>query len=236
MIDSRLSHSELLRFFASVPLFHGLEKSTLLSLCQVCQIRRVSKGHVFFRRGDSAEFMYLIYAGSVTEFASGPNELELVVKVRRSGDYFGEMGMLIDEPHLVTSIATHSHTTVVIIPRSEFLYRVRTEEKIMKHLFKTLAERLKRSSERLIAHTYMDANSYLAYSLLRQEKEEGNQGFVKVSQEFLAQRCGLARQTVARILGEWRRDGWISTGRGKIEIKNRTALNELVLDAVIEGS
>ena len=44
------------------------------------------------------------------------------------------------------------------------------------------------------------------------------------SQEEVAQRTGLTRQTVARFLGEWRRNGWLLTGRGQIELLDRAAL------------
>ena len=42
----------------------------------------------------------------------------------------------------------------------------------------------------------------------------------------LAQRLGVARQTVAKILGRWRRAGWIITGRGKLVLLNRAALRK----------
>jgi DNA-binding transcriptional regulator YhcF (GntR family) len=62
---------------------------------------------------------------------------------------------------------------------------------------------------------------------------------VTISQEDLAQRTGLARQTVAKTLGQWRRAGWLVTGRGKILLLNHAALrqkaeetNDLAAEAV----
>ena len=42
----------------------------------------------------------------------------------------------------------------------------------------------------------------------------------------MRQRLGLARQTVANILGKWRRFGWLITGRGRIMVLRRDALQE----------
>ena len=53
---------------------------------------------------------------------------------------------------------------------------------------------------------------------------EGDKGYVTTSQEELANGTGLIRQTVAKALGKWRRDGWLKTGRGRIVILNRKAL------------
>jgi CRP-like cAMP-binding protein len=52
-------------------------------------------------------------------------------------------------------------------------------------------------------------------------------GYVTISQDELAQRTGLIRQTVAKVLGKWRRAGWLITGRGRILIVDKKALREL---------
>ncbi|HEX9018772.1 MAG TPA: helix-turn-helix domain-containing protein, partial [Anaerolineaceae bacterium] len=49
-------------------------------------------------------------------------------------------------------------------------------------------------------------------------------GYITISQEELAQRSGLIRQTVAKTLGQWRRKGWLLTGRGHIVLLNQNAL------------
>jgi hypothetical protein len=46
-------------------------------------------------------------------------------------------------------------------------------------------------------------------------------------QEELAYSTGLIRQTVAKALGVWRRGGWLLTGRGRIVILNRKALESV---------
>jgi CRP/FNR family transcriptional regulator len=69
--------------------------------------------------------------------------------------------------------------------------------------------------------------------LLQLDQQADNDGVIKVTQEDLAQYVGLARQTVAQTLGEWRRVGWVETGRVRIEIKNREALERLASE--IEG-
>ncbi|MGI8552359.1 MAG: helix-turn-helix domain-containing protein, partial [Dehalococcoidia bacterium] len=43
----------------------------------------------------------------------------------------------------------------------------------------------------------------------------------------LADQVGAARQTVSRILNEWRRQGLIDTGRGEIRILNPEELRRL---------
>jgi CRP-like cAMP-binding protein len=54
-----------------------------------------------------------------------------------------------------------------------------------------------------------------------------DKGYLTLSQDELAQRSGLTRQTVTTILGGWRRRGWLLTGRGHIVLLNRHELSLL---------
>jgi CRP-like cAMP-binding protein len=59
------------------------------------------------------------------------------------------------------------------------------------------------------------------------DQQTADRGYVTISQDELAQRTGLTRQTVARFLGDWRRQNYLITGRGRIMILQREALKNL---------
>ena len=61
----------------------------------------------------------------------------------------------------------------------------------------------------------------------KNQEQEKDKGYITISQDELAHHTGLIRQTVAKALGQWRRSGWLITGRGRILILNRKALEEL---------
>ena len=230
MAKPRVSATDLLLFLKRVPLLVGLNDAALAPLASACRIEHVPKDSVIFSRGDPAEAMYIVRSGIVAEFAGGPNELEIVIKERRDSDFFGEMGMLLDEPHLVTTVAMRA-SELIVIPHDEFLRLVRSESSVMQYLLKIFARRLKIAGEQLTAYAFLDAPARLAYMILRLEREEGSKGSVTVSQEDLAHRCGLARQTVARILGEWRAASWIITRRGSIQVVDRASLSNVMRES-----
>ena len=230
MSKPRVSETELLVLLKRTPLLAGLNDRVLAVLAKSCRIEPIPKDAVVFSRGDPAQAVFIVRSGIVAEFAGGPNELEIVIKERREGDFFGEMGILLDEPYLVTTVAIRP-SILVAIPRDEFQRLLISESSLTQYLLKTFARRLKISGEQLTAYAFLDAPARLAYMVLRLEQDEGGRGFITVSQEDLAQRCGLARQTVARILGEWRNTNWIITRRGKIEVVNRSMLNNVMRES-----
>jgi CRP/FNR family transcriptional regulator, cyclic AMP receptor protein len=230
MPQARVSPADLLSFLKQVPLLAELDDATLTELAHVCRVERVAKDAVIFSRGDPTEAVYIIRSGTVAEYAGGPNELEIVIKERREGDFFGEMGILLGEPYLVTTVTMRA-SELVVIPRDEFMRLIRSQPSITQYLLGIFARRLKISGEQLTAYAFLDAPARLAYMLLRLESDEGGSGSITVSQEDLAQRCGLARQTVARILGEWRQADWIMTRRGSIRIVDRTSLTAVMSES-----
>jgi CRP-like cAMP-binding protein len=95
------------------------------------------------------------------------------------------------------------------------------------------ATRLQISSEREGALVFMDAQARLAHLLLELDKQEVETGYITISQDELAHRTGLIRQTVAKALGNWRRKGYLLTGRGRIVLLNHKALRELENQLII---
>jgi CRP-like cAMP-binding protein len=62
---------------------------------------------------------------------------------------------------------------------------------------------------------------------LELEQQEKDAGYITISQDELAHRTGLIRQTVAKTLGKWRRQGLLLTGRGRIVLLDYKTLKEL---------
>jgi CRP-like cAMP-binding protein len=150
----------------------------------------------------------------------------MMINTMRPGDIFGELGILTARPRSTSAIA-HVDTDLWAIPAEVFLRIVDAEPSLARRLLKITAERLQRSGEREGALAFLDAQARLARFLLELEEKEQDKGYVTISQEELAHHTGLIRQTVAKALGKWRRAGWLITGRGRILILNRKALEDL---------
>jgi CRP/FNR family cyclic AMP-dependent transcriptional regulator len=214
----------MISFLRGVPLFEGLNETGLTSLALVGRIRRLSKGTILFDQASHADHAYVVRSGCIDLVLSTPDGRELVINSMRQGDIFGELGVLTGESRSAGAVAREP-SEIVSIPRDEFLAELEKEPKLMRRMLETTSQRLRMSSERESALAFMDAPSRLARVLLQlSEQERRDQDLLTISQEDLAQHVGATRQTVAGILGRWRRRGWIITGRGKIMLVDRNAL------------
>ena len=210
-----------------MPLFADLNDRALTALARASRAWRVPKGKTLFNQSDPAEAVYVVRSGCVAILLGSLDGRELVINEMRAGDCFGELALVTGQPRSTSAVAREA-SEVISIPREAFLAELEAEPKLMRHVLETTARRLRVSSERESALAFLDAPARLAQVLLRLDRQVSTDGYMTISQEELAQRVGLARQTVAKTLGQWRRAGWLLTGRGKIVLLNRAALRRQV--------
>jgi len=196
----------------------------------------VPRGSYLFFQGDPADALYVVRSGSVAILLSSPDGRELVINEMRPGDCFGELAPLTGLPRSAGAVA-RVDSDVLAIPSAAFRAVLDSEPSprageaetgsLARRLLETLARRLQESTIREGAMAFLDAEARLARILLKLDEQASERGYVTISQEELAQRAGLTRQTVAKALGRWRRRGWLVTGRGHIVVFNHGALQQL---------
>lgn len=201
-------------------------------LARASKFLQVAKGKILFFQSDPSEFAYIVRSGNISIVLNSPDGRDMVINEMRPGDIFGELGILTAQPRSTSAMA-RADSDILVIRSEAFLRVIDSEPQLARRILEITAQRLQRSGAREGALAFMDAQARLARLLLELEKEEKAKGYVTISQEELAQRTGLTRQTVAKALGKWRRTGWLITGRGRILILNHGALAELEKDLVI---
>ena len=216
----RVSIPSLLR---GASLFRGVSGPALARLEAASRLRRLARGQLLFNQGDAADAFFLVCSGSIDLGLDSANGRELVINEMRTGDGFGELGLITGQPRSTSAVARQD-SVVLAIPRRDFMAVLADEPALAQNLLRTMADRLGTSSEREGALAFLNAPSRLARVLLLLDRQARAEGYITSSQEDLGRRVGLARQTVAELLGQWRRSGWILTGRGKIVLLNRAAL------------
>ncbi len=157
----------------------------------------------------------------------------MVINEMHSGDFFGELGLLTKKSRSTSAVA-RSDSELLVFPRQVFLDVIDAEPLLARRILDLTANRLRSSSERESALAFLDAQARLARLLLQLDKQESEKGYVTISQAELAQRTGLTRQTVAKVLGRWRRAGWLITGRGRILLLRHDKFSDLEKEWLID--
>lgn len=223
---------EVLVFFAGIPLLSNLSESSRLLLARASRFKQVGKGEILFLQQDSSDSAYIVRSGEISIILNSSDGREMVINEMHSGDLFGELGILTKRSRS-TSAIVRTKGEVLVIPGQAFLQVVGSEPQFALQMLEMTAKRLQISGKRESALAFLDAQARLARLLLELEEQEKDKGYITISQDELAHHTGLIRQTVAKALGQWRRSGWLITGRGRILILNRKALEELESNLLI---
>ena len=226
MSKRALSSDQIFNCLKYSLIFDGCGEYELQKLAGDCRLRTIPKGSVVFFQADPGDALYLVISGSIAILLNSPDGRELLINEVRAGDYFGELSIITGQPRSASAVAREK-SELLVLPASAFLQVLSDQPQIVRRLLELTSQRLSASSEREAALAFLDATGRIVRTLLQLDEENIDKGYMTLSQDELAQRTGMTRQTVARILGRWRRAGWLLTGRGRIMLLNRTALEEV---------
>ncbi len=229
MMEAPLSTTTYRRYLQEVSLFAGLSAASLDELAAGCKPARIEKGKYLFFQGDAAHAVYVVYKGWIAIFLHSDDGRELVLAEMQPGYVFGENAVITGLPRSASAVA-HETTDLLRISAHAFLTVLDKEPTLSRQLLKQAARRLAEGNERARAFTFLNAGARIARVLCaldEMDQKTADKGYITVSQDELAQRTGLTRQTVARFLGDWRRQNYLITGRGRIMLLRRDALQAL---------
>jgi len=218
--------SETIKFLEDIPLFSKLGSSSVQTLARAGKFREIEKGGYVFFQSDEPEFAYVVCSGDISIVLSSADGRDMVIDEMRAGDIFGYLGILTNKNRTTSAVARKT-SQFLVIPRRSFLSVIESDHQFARRMLAHLATHLLNSRERESALAFMDAQARLARLLLELEKQGMDTGYVTISQDELAHRTGLIRQTVAKVLGTWRRNGYLLTGRGRIMLLDHKALKAI---------
>ncbi len=227
------NNTQIVEFLVQTPVFQKVEEAQLLKLTQHCKAVTFSKGSVVFRDDDPCLYVYFIYKGCVAEFVDHGCNVDVIVKLRHRYDYIGEMGALIDEPYANTAVALEN-LVLIKIPKESFIEFIYANHSAVQFIIRQLIDRLTNAAKKMINVMYLDAEGKLAFTMVRLINGGDSSQSISVTQQDLATAAGLARQTAAKILADWRAKGWISTLRGKIFINDLDTLLDIILHSEMQ--
>lgn len=219
--------SSVLDCLSTVRLFQHLDHQQLKEIVQHSKRLTLKKGYVLCKKGSPIHYFYVVLKGNVTQIVTDSNEFSTPVKIEGKGDYFGEMGILLNEGHSSTVIAV-TDLDVLCVQRNFFAELVWENHDIIQIILKSMQERLQTSAQMKIALTQMNVESRLAYLLITLYNNRSSEKFcISITQEQLANNCGIARQTVSTILNRWKKEGIIELKRGYITVLNASTLTDI---------
>jgi HD-GYP domain-containing protein (c-di-GMP phosphodiesterase class II)/CRP-like cAMP-binding protein len=132
--------TSIVDFVANNPLFYSLSKDVIQSVVSQLQERRYPSGETVVEEGSIGDCFYLIRKGNV-RVIRGTGDEELVLSELGTGEGFGEMALLIDQPRSAT-VKANGDTHLLILNRDDFVRLTRLHPALSEKMNKLLSERV----------------------------------------------------------------------------------------------
>ena len=140
-IDKKYRERSLDHHLRSVPLFASVDETFLGLLKQKVELVTFGKNQVICKQGDPADAFYLIRSGMVKVSDALPGG-EMVRTYLGRGDYFGEIGLLFNQPRNATCTALDT-VSLVKIARDDFAQMLANVQEVRQTLTQVAEARMK---------------------------------------------------------------------------------------------
>ena len=213
------------------PFFSALLPTDVGTLLTRTRLRRMLAGQVVFEKDAPGDGLYGVLSGRIAFTVGSADGKELTLNVLGSGEFFGEIALL-DGKGRSAAATARCASELLFIPRNEFLSFVRERPDMMLHIIAVVCGRLRRSTEYIADSTFLDLSRRLAKQLVVMLNGHGASpdAGLYISHAELASLLGASRERVSRLLEAWGDKGILDQGRGRLVVRDRRALEQLVGD------
>ncbi|HZR66512.1 MAG TPA: Crp/Fnr family transcriptional regulator [Terriglobales bacterium] len=221
--------------FRSSHLFQTFSPTLQQKLYKISSPASYRKGQILFAEGEAARGVFLVEEGRVKLGAESPDGKSLIVHMAIPGDIVGIPAAVSGRSYEVTAEALET-TQVRFVSRKSFVQWIevngeaglRTAEILSDIYYAAYAELrylgLSTSAEARLAR-------FLLAKTLNHNSHGANHQPVKIhmTHQHMAAVIGLSRETVTRVLSEFRRKGLVKPQNSHLTIENALGLRELVI-------
>lgn len=186
-------------------------------------------GATAFHQGDGCAHFLLVTSGTIKVLARSPTGREIVLyRVGPGETCVLTTSCLLSRGHYPAEGLVETPLRALAIPADAFQQGLDRSAAFRQFVFRTYGERLAKIIARFEDLNFGPLKSRLARLLMQQARGDE----VHATHQQLAAELGSVREVVSRQLKEFEQQGWISTRRGHIQLRDPAALQALRDQAV----
>lgn len=216
-------HFDMPRYLSVLPLFSDLDAPERERLALGCVQKRLTKGDLVFRQGETCDAFYMVVTGQIKLFITSPAGQEKVLELIGPGNSFGEALMFLERPFIVSAQAL-ADSLLIRVSRQAVMQEIERDPRFCTRLLAGMARRLHGLVTDVEGYSLHSGMQRLIGFLLRDipEDMENAKGVftvaLPVSKATLASRLSLTPEYFSRVLHELEAEGLIEIDKRNVRI------------------
>lgn len=209
-------------------IFNNLSKEELnrFSKCKSCM--SCENGQIIFEEGGHPRGLYIVNSGKIKISKYCEAGKEQIMRLANKGDIIGYRALLSSELYACSATAVNK-TSLCFIPKDNFLGLITSNGELALKMMKLLSYDLKMAEKKISHLTHKTIRERVAESLLLLKETYGYCSDnvtinIDLNRAEIASLVGTTRETVTRMLYEFKDDGLLELNEKKIAIINHKQL------------
>lgn len=188
------------------------------------------KAQLIYQEGSTPLGAYFVESGSIKITKAGSSGKEQILRIVTNGELLC-LSDLFSQSRYGNSARTMEDSSLLFISKQDFWEVLKEDDPIFRSLLQQLAMNIRKSNEKVVDLAYKPVRGRLAEALLSIESKFSINGrephLIAISRADLAGYVGTVKETVNRLLSEFRTENLITTQGTRIKIHDPNGLERI---------
>ena len=211
----------------AVPLFASFPEDQLRMLTTMVTRRSASRSTTIMAGGDATDSLYIVLSGRLKVMMSDSDGKEVILSILGPGEFFGEMGLIDDEPRSA-SVVTIEPCELLAIAKRDFKKCLLENNEMAMAVMRGLVKRLREADRKIGSLALLDVYGRVARLLLDMADTVDGEKIVtkRLPKQDIAKMIGASREMVSRVMKDLQMGGYIEVRGSNIVLRDSIILPE----------
>ena len=211
----------------AVPLFGSLPEEQLRMLATVVTRRSAPRSSTIMAAGDATDSLFIVLSGRLKVMMSDSDGKEVILAILGPGEFFGEMGLIDDEPRSA-SVVTLEPCELLSVAKRDFRKCMAENFEMSMAVMRGLVRRLREADRKIGSLALLDVYGRVARLLLDMSENVDGEKIVtkRLPKQDIAKMIGASREMVSRVMKDLQTGGYIEMRGSNIVLRDSIVLPE----------
>src|SRR5438874_3044994 len=211
----------------AVPLFASFPEDQLRMLTTMVARRSATRSTTIMAGGDATDSLYIVLSGRLKVMMSDSDGKEVILSILGPGEFFGEMGLIDDEPRSA-SVVTIEPCELLSISKLDFKDCLLVNSTMSMAVMRGLVRRLREADRKIGSLALLDVYGRVARLLLDMAENVNGEKVVtkRLPKQDIAKMIGASREMVSRVMKDLQTGGYIEMRGSNIVLRDTIMLPE----------
>jgi CRP/FNR family cyclic AMP-dependent transcriptional regulator len=205
----------------SVPMFGSFPEDQLRALAAMVMRRNAPRGSAIMHAGDPTDSLYIVVSGRLKVMMGEADGKEVILGILGPGEFFGEMGLVDDNPRSATVVAIEP-CELLSISKRVFKKCLVENVEVALAVLRVVVRRLREADRKIGSLAMLDVYGRVARLLLDMSEDVNGQKVVtkRLTKQDIARMVGASREMVSKVMKDLEMSGYFEVRGSTIVLRD----------------